>query len=181
MKKNCIMRHVLAILFIAFLFSSCEKEFYSLSDIDQPVIFKVEYQNHAWGYSHEGYLIDKIGAIRPFDKPDEWNYPDSEGYITYSELNQNVNQLVDVFKIIDEGLLLKYLNKLYRIDPSDLSEQESTSRDAGVISYSGFIYEVEKEKYKEVKLKVAGDISYVNTNREANLIYKWLQGIYEDL
>ena len=175
------MRKITAIIILATIFTSCEEQFNSLAEIDQPVLFKVEYMNFAWGYDHEGYIIDKTGSVRSFDRDDEWNFPDDNGYISISELTENVDQLPEVSQTVDSDLLLKYFNKMHRVDPEALTDRENVSVDAGSTRYSGFILESKQDTCREVVLKVVGDWSYENTSREAKQIYKWLSEIYEDL
>ena len=55
------------------LLPACSNEEFPVPD-DQEIFFEVNYVNYAWGFQNDGFLIDKMGRVRTFDKPKEWKF-----------------------------------------------------------------------------------------------------------
>jgi len=77
------------------LLMSCEKQEVNdtFPNARQLVLFQVEYINYAWGFSHSGFLIDSSGVVSLFKYPGDWHHPDSAGYISISDMEDNIRQL----------------------------------------------------------------------------------------
>ena len=174
-------RKLLILTTIILALVSCEKEFDDISDINQPILFQVEHLNFAWGYSHLGLLITQKGEIKSFETPKIWHRPDSLGYITENELVENLTQANTELDNIDSKTLLKYINKIQDVDPESMSEPEGKTHDYGVTKYSGYVYDDQKGKYKEIVLELYGDWSSINTTREAKQIAKWLKKYFDEM
>src|SRR3989339_891443 len=56
------------------------------------VMFQYEYYNYAWGFRHNGFLIDGSGNIKGFRQPEKWITPDSSGLMTSADLTYNLAQ-----------------------------------------------------------------------------------------
>ena len=171
------MKHIILLLPLFVLLTACEKEFYNISDIDQDVLLKIEYNNMAWGIQHRISLIEKTGSVRIYNLPESWNYPDTDGYITLSELNENLDRESEPACTLDTDDILKYFNKLYKVDPEDLTKPLNTANDAGITRFSGYILDNKSNKYREVLLWQTGDYTIENRSREAKQIFEWLQGL----
>jgi hypothetical protein len=176
MQKEMIIKVLYLICFASVI--GCEYHYNSLPDTKQLVLFQAEYINHAWGYSHEGYIIDSSGYVRRYKLPKNWHFADSTGYISQSEMNENLLQLDTVSSIVRKGLLLKYFSMVSAASEGKLSKPVNRMFDAGATRYSGYLYNSETGKYKQVLIRQEGDWSIENTSPEANEIYTWLKNIY---
>ena len=163
------------ILLISLLFSilSCKKE-YNLPLLNQEVLFQIEYTNRAWGYQHRGLMIDSTGMVWNYNLPKDWKFVDPDGFISYEDMKANFSKLEMTSMTINNNTLRKYSSKLTRAAYGELSEPKTEMFDAGSTSYSGFIYNPETKKYKEVLIKQMGDVYIENKSAEAREIYNWL-------
>lgn len=162
------------------LLVSCEKQ----KDIDifpnahQLILFQIEYINHAWGFSHNGLLIDSSGVATFFEYPQNWNYPDSAGYLSESAMEDNINQLDTISSTIDKSEMLRYFSKLEKISKGELVIPAYRAFDAGKTDFSGFLYDSNKQQYKHVLIKRVGDFPIDNNSPEAEEVYHWLLKVY---
>ena len=164
------MIRTLTILFLIFLFGACEK----IIDYNQTALFEVQYINHAWGYQHSGIIIDATGEVREFDLPSVWNFPDSEGYISEADMEENLAQLGEISCMVSKPDLSYYSNKLLHAQEGKLTTPEHQMCDFGSLAYSGYIYEPGNNRYRYVLLRQTGDFFVENKSREASDIYDWL-------
>lgn len=166
------------VYFLLFLgLTACEKEFYEPGDIQQEVIFKTEYINAAWGFQHSGIIINKSGEIFGFNLPDPWNIPGTNGNISSEDILENLEQATEFMGTIEAGELITYINKLYRVDPDKLGDPDHQMYDAGVTTFSGYLYNAKEDTYREVLLRQTGDVYIENYSRGAGQIYDWLMSL----
>jgi hypothetical protein len=156
----------------------CEYQYNPLPGTKQLVLFQAEYINHAWGYNHNGFIIDSSGYVRYYKLPKNWHFADSTGYISKSEMNENILQLDTVSSLVRKSLLLKYFSMMNAASEGKLSKPVNRMADAGVTRYSGYLYNSETGKYLQVLIRQDGDWSIENNSPEANDIYIWLKNIY---
>jgi|WetSurMetagenome_2_1015567.scaffolds.fasta_scaffold104495_2 hypothetical protein len=161
---------------------SCQKKDNSISEVfpntNQLVLFQVEYSNYAWGYSHNGIIIDSSGNVGYFKYPKNWHDMDSLGYISESEMNDNLSQIDTIYLTVDKNTLLRNFNLVQYAAEGEISIPESTGADMGETVYSAFIYDPVSRKYKQVLINQFGDWSRNNKSREANQILHWLGSTY---
>jgi len=174
MKTNALILLLLLTLF------SCEKEFPEPDDIRQEILFKVEYVNYAWGHTHNGIIIGRDGLVYEFSLPDSWNYPDTNGIISADALGENLALSLPGSDTLDPEVLLLYLNKLYKVDPEDLTESETQCYDCGATLFSGYFYDEATEDYQEVLLRETGSVYIENRSVQAKQISEWLSTIIND-
>ena len=165
------MRNTLLILLCIFLFNACEK----IKDIDQQVLFQIEYSNAAWGIQHTIRLIDSSGVFTTYDLPAKWNHPDAEGYLSLSAMFENISQPGQFGCNVDKGNLKKYFNLIDEAKKGKLTNPESRMFDAGIVVYSAFLYDSKKEMYLQVILRQEGDVYIENKSDAAEEIYNWLK------
>ena len=168
--------HITGLLCLLFL-AGCEKTSNDLSDIDQLVLFQVDYINHAWGYRHSGFFVDSTGMVKSYDLPGSWNSPDSYGFIPESELHENLDKAIKGECSVDKDEILTNLNLLYKAQKGTITDPVNVAADAGTTSYYGYIYDPSGDRYKQILLRQNGDFEVKNTSREALKIYKWLEQI----
>ena len=154
-----------------YLFAGCEE----ILDNHPKAIFQYRYVNHAWGFQDAGFMIDTSGNIRSYSFPTDWNYPDSEGYISAAEMDENMAQLGEVYCKAGEYELAYFTGKLEKALKGKITDPENQMCDAGAHGYAGYIYEPEKERYKYVFIRQTGDWYKENTSRDAAEIFEWLQ------
>ena len=160
----------LAIFFVLIIFAGCEV----INDLHPTALFEIQYVNYAWGYQHSGSIIDASGDVREFDLPSVWNYPDSEGYISKADMDENLAQLGEITCTVNQRDLVYYSDKLANAQNGKLTTPEHKMCDFGSLSYSGYIYEPGKNRYRHVLIRQTGDFYVANKSREASDIYQWL-------
>lgn len=168
--------HITALLCLL-LVTGCEKITNDLFDVDQLVLFQKEYINHAWGYQHSGIFIDTTGIVKSYNLPVSWNFPDQDGYISESKLNENFDKALKDECSVDKGEILRHFNLLYVAQIGTITDPVNVAADAGTTSYYGYIYEPARNRYKQILLRQNGDFEVKNTSREAQKIYEWLEQI----
>jgi hypothetical protein len=167
-------------LLCVILLMSCEKQKGNekFPNAHQLILFQIEYINHAWGFSHNGFLIDSSGVVTSFKYPHNWNYPDSTGYMGESAMEDNINQLDTISFTINKSEMLKYFDKLEKISDGELIVPAYRAYDAGKTDFSGFIYDSNKKQYKHVLIKRVGDFPIDNNSPEAEEVFRWLLRVY---
>jgi hypothetical protein len=145
-----------------------------INDLHPTAIFEVQYINYAWGYQHSGSIIDASGEVREFDLPSVWNFPDNAGYISKADMEENLAQLGEKLCTVSNRDLLNYSDKLANARTGKLTTPEHQMCDFGSLSYSGYIYEPGKNRYKYVLIRQTGDFYVENKARGASDIYDWL-------
>jgi hypothetical protein len=164
------MTRTLTILFLLLFLSACEK----MTEQDRTAIFEIQYINYAWGYQHSGSIIDAAGVIREFNLPAEWNFPDSAGYISEADMEENLAQLGEKSCAVSKTEMLKYADKLIHAQEGKLTTPEHQMCDFGSLSYVGYIYEPGHNRYRYVLIRQTGDFYVENKSGEAFDIYDWL-------
>lgn len=169
----------------AFLISallSCENKDNSIIETfpkpNQLVLFQVEQTNYAWGYSHNGILIDSSGNAGYFNFPKNWHPIDSSGYISESEMNDNLSKIDSFYITLDKTNLLKNFNLVQYAAEGEITKPFMTGADMGETIYSAFSYDLVSRKYKHVLINQSGDWSVINKSPEANQIFNWLKSTY---
>ncbi len=161
----------IVILFLLILFPGCEE----FPDHSSDAIFITQYINFAWGYQNRGFVIDSEGNVSAFNMPDRWNYPDSDGYISAAEMEQNLAQLEEPYCKVSKYDLVYYATKLEKARKGTLTVPEHRMCDAGSTTVAGYIYEPGTGRYRYVFIRQTGDFYSENSSREANVIYEWMK------
>jgi hypothetical protein len=161
---------------------SCEKKDNPIIEVfpdsNQLVLFQVEQTNHAWGYIHNGILIDSSGNVGYFNLPKNWHPIDTSGYLSESDMNDNLNMIDTFFITLDKNSLLKNFSLVQYAAEGEISKPSQTGADMGETVYSAFQYDQAGRKYKHVLINETGDWSRINKSPEANKIFSWLQSTY---
>ena len=165
-----------AIVFIiCVILLGCEKEKFLAGD--KSFLFISEYYNYAWGFQHWGWVIDNKGKLRTFKLPEKWHDVDKDGYLTEAEMLENYAQTDLSSVTIDSKELNAKVLQLYMAAGGKLSDPKSEMFDAGIVTYSGFIYVSKIGKYKRILLKQTGDIYIENQSQPAKDLYNWMLNI----
>lgn len=164
---------IIAMLVIAF---GCKKEF-NPTILNQEVLFEATYMNYAWVYQHNGFMVDSAGRVRSYNLPKNWNFVDSDGFITSVAMKENLKNLNETTVTVNKDTLLKYYNKLTRAANGELTQPKTEMFDAGTASYCGYIFDSETNRYQRVLIKQIGDVYIENKSTEAKEIYNWMTKI----
>ena len=172
---NLMYKTIISILILAIVIVSCKKE--DLNEFNQPVLFEYEYINHAWLYTHKGWMMDEEGNVRGFKLPEEWNNPDEKGYITKQELVDNLEQADTLYTTVDESDLLNHFNNRFDMQGAITDTSDVIMADAGIGTLYVYVWDEEVEKYEKVLLASKGDLSVTNMNSSAKSAVSWLVDI----
>ena len=145
---------------------------------NQLILFQVEHTNNAWGYSHDGILIDSAGNVGYFKYPSNWNSIDSAGYISEEGMIENTIHLDSIYFNLDKNQVFKNFNLVRSVGEGELTEQTNYAYDMGETIYSAFLFDSKSRKYKHVLIQQYGDWSRFNKSPDADQLMIWLKSIY---
>ena len=176
--KNFILSAVL----LTFLAGCIQVNEFVREEVDppmlgRPLIFQVEYTNHAWGYSHNGWMMDGSGLVKRFQKDAPWVFPDSLGYISETDMQKNLNVCDSVLEHISYYELSRYSSKAISCVDGPMTTPKNTMADAGEHIYAFYRYEADRKRYKRVVLSMTGDWSQENLAPNAKEIVDWMMNI----
>jgi len=165
------------IFFILFSFASCSNE---IPNFKQHILFEKHYSNWAWSYQNNGFLIDSLGNVHAFDlskKTLKWNYPDSLGYISKDKMDKNLSYCDSIISKLNSDSLSLYVGKIWGASKGKITQSDIYMADFGEIRYSAYILDEKNNRYKEVLVRLYGDITKDNSSKEAGEIYGWMTRI----
>jgi hypothetical protein len=161
------------------LASGCKKS-YILND-NQMVLFQYEYINYAWGYQHSGFYIDNDGNVLKYEKPEGWNFSDSENVLSSARLFENLNKCTVSEKIISSSELTKYSRHIENIASSKVTAPKNVGADMGSIRYYCYRYDKVTDTYKCYLIKMEGDYTCENLNYYSKKVVSWMEEIRRDI
>ncbi len=166
------------LLFILGCDKDCDRDDHDNQDnITQAVVFEYEYTNHAWGYSHFGWLIDENGTVKGYSIHDDWKSADDEGYISKSDLLSNSNLTDTVYFQVDNDLLLEHFENRFEVLQGNLESSDQNTADAGTGALYLYVWDVDEGKYYKQLLASHGDMPETNTHPKVQSMVDWLEGI----
>jgi hypothetical protein len=172
LSKNTIKQAVrFVVITLPLLMTGCEK----LADNRPEAVFLCQYVNYAWGYQNSGFIIDTDGNLRNFNLPATWNYPDSDGFLSDSEMEENLAQLEEISCSVSNYDMEYYSRKLLKAQEGKITDPEHRMCDAGSRTWAGFLYEQGKNRYRYVFIRQWGDFFSENLSKDATDIYEWLE------
>jgi hypothetical protein len=171
------MKPTVIYLTFLILLAGCNKDDDTIPAVGQVILFQKEYINYAWGYQQNGWVIDSSGNVRSYQLPEIWHFADSLGMISSQDMNDNIQQAGSILFKIDKDTLLHYFAKLEDAANGKLSEPRQEMFDAGITQFSGYLYQPNSKKYKQVIIRQIGDVYIENKSSEANDIYNWMVGL----
>jgi len=164
---------------VVFVLTGCKKS-YIMRD-GQTVLFQYEYINHAWGYQHSGFFIDSDGNVLTYDKPEGWNFADSENTISSTQLNNNLDKCTINDNTISSGELSKYSRHIENIASSKVSSPKSVGADFGAIRYYCYKYDEMTGSYKGFLIRMEGDYTCENLNYYSKKVASWMAEIASEI
>ena len=173
-----MMRIILAISVLGMVVFGCKKSEVN-TDITQAVLFEYEYVNHAWIYTHMGWMIDENGEVKGFTSPGNWKFTDDEGYISKEDLESNLSQTDTCYFAISKDDILNHFNERFDLLNGRIDTSDTFMADAGIGGLYVYVWNQQMNKYKKQVLATSGDISVTNSHHKAGTIISWLKGIGE--
>jgi len=176
MKTNLKTKKIILLLVLVLTYS-CNND---APNFKQKILFGVQYTNWAWGYQSKGFLIDSMGYVRAFDLSKTtlvWKNQDSSGYISKANMEINLSYCDSIICKLKGDSLSHYTGKIWAASKGTISKPTTQMADFGEIRYSAYIYDEKSERYKEVLIKLYGDLMINNSSKEAEDIYSWLKRI----
>ncbi len=141
------------------------------------LIFQSEYTNYAWGYNHNGWMLDHSGQVKRFQKSAKWVFPDSLGYVTASDMQKNMAACDSVMAKVSASDFDNYAGKALHCVTGSMSKPSNLMADAGEHIYAFYIYESRGNRFKRVILNMTGDWSQENLAPNAKEVADWMKGI----
>jgi hypothetical protein len=171
--------YIIFVLLIAFTISGCKKNV--AIDEKQAILFQVDYVNYAWGYKHNGFLVDNQGNILTYKNPQVWNFPDKDFNLSESQVRDNIGNCLNTGKKIPNEELKKYANHIKNISSSKVTALKNVSADAGSIEYICYQFSEKTGIYKGTLIKMEGDFTCENLNFFTKKVITWLKNINDTL
>lgn len=169
-------KFILPVALLAFL-SGCLQMTEALPGGDHSLIFQAEYVNHAWGYAHNGWMMDGSGTVKRFQKTAPWVFPDSAGYVSEADMLKNLAACDSVLEYITPGDLSNYTAKALSCADGPMTTPKNTMADAGEHIYAFYRFEADKRRFKRVILSMVGDYSQENLAANSKEVVDWMKAI----
>jgi hypothetical protein len=150
-----------------------------LTEILPPVVFQYEYYNYAWGFRHQGFLIDHNGHVKGFQQPKKWISMDSSGMISKADLEFNLAQCDTVCGKVEFNVLEDYYLKIKDIRYGKIADNGMVMADAGTGVLSAWYWNEKAWKYENVFLISNSDVYRINTHHDVKEMVDWLRKIGE--
>jgi hypothetical protein len=166
------------LLFLTLIISGCKKNI-SINE-KQSILFQVDYVNYAWGYQHNGIIIDNEGNVLSYKNPQSWNFTDNELNITEAQVRENMAICLNSVKKISSDELNKYAGYIKNISSSKVTAPKNVAADAGSLVYTCYQYSEKSGTYKGSIIKTEGDFTSENLNFYSKKVTAWLKSIYDN-
>ena len=173
MKAN--LNEIFIFMLAAFFITGCKKNI--VINESQAVLFQVEYINYAWGYQHNGFIIDNKGNILTYNNPENWNFPDKELNINESQMNENIGKCLISGKKVSAEELSKYAGYIKNIASSKITALKNVAADEGSKQYICYQFSDKSRTYKGCLIKMEGDFTCENLNFFSKKVSIWLKNI----
>lgn len=177
MKKYFFLAVVLISLIGCFQINDFGRQEVDPPMLGSQLIFQSEYTNHAWGYSHFGWMMDGSGIVKRFQKNAPWVFPDSLGYVSEKDMQKNLNVCDSLLEHVASNELLHYTAKALTCVDGPMTNPKMTMADAGEHIYAFYRYEADRKRYKRVILSMVGDWSQENLAPNAKEVVDWMKTI----
>ena len=167
---------LISILIIAFSACGCQKD--HLVSAGQDILFQREYINYAWGYQHNGYIIESNGNVLTFNNPLKWNFPDKDKKLTEQQVKENISSCTLTGKKVPKNELQKYINYIDNISFSKVTAVKNVGADMGSLVYYCYQFSENSSTYKASIIKMEGDYECENLNFYSKRVVDWMEDIF---
>lgn len=166
---------ILILTAAALSFAGCKKN-YIISE-KQQILFQVDYINYAWGYQHNGFIIDINGNVLSYSNPESWNFHDDEMNLTEDQVTENISRCSPTGITIPKADLDKYSGYIRNIASSKVTAPRNVAADAGTTQYICYQFDEYSSGYKGSLIKTEGDFSSENLNFYSKKVALWLKDL----
>jgi hypothetical protein len=170
---------LLIIVSSVLLFSSCISKDEYIDIDDGTMFFQAEYVNHAWGYQHKGIIIDQMGNIHEYEKPEKWVFAE-ENEISLEDFGNNLSKAETRLSLLPESDITRMKALAVQAKNGPVTGPDQQMYDAGTTSYSVYIYDKSSHKLRQYDLLWEGDLYKENTSEAAKEIVVWLKGLRDE-
>lgn len=171
------MKNYIFLLSLLFLLNGCN----DLEEQNQTaltmLIFQTEYTNYAWGYNHQGWMLNNSGQVKRFLKSANWVFPDKDGYISSSDMQKNMAACDSVTSVVTPAVFESYASKALNIGNETLGESVNEMFDAGEVKYVYYRFDPAKDRYQMIVLSRWGDFKQDNLASNASGIVEWMKSV----
>jgi hypothetical protein len=169
----------LFVLFVIYVFTGCKK--HTVINERQAILFQVDYVNYAFGYQHNGFIIDNEGRVLTYKNPQEWIFPDKDFKLSGNQVHENIEKCRFSGKIIPSEELIRYARYIKNISSSKVTAPKNVAADAGSLEYICYQFWETSDTYKGCIIKMEGDFTCENLNFYSKKVSTWLKNINETL
>lgn len=155
--------------------TGCKKN--SFISEKQTIIFQYDYINYAWGYKHNGFIIDNGGNILTYNNPEDWNFMDKDMVLTEKQVAANIAKCQVSGKKISPEELQKFTAYIKNIASSEVTAPKNAAADAGTAEYLCFQYSASTNAYKGYLIRTEGDFTRENLNFYSKKVVIWMKDI----
>jgi hypothetical protein len=141
------------------------------------IIFQYDYINYAWGYQHNGFIIDNEGNILTYNNPEEWNFRDKDMILTEEQVAENISKCQLSGKKIPLEDLQKFTAYIKNIASSKVTASKNVAADSGIAEYLCYLYTGSTNTYKGYLIKTEGDFTRENLNFYSKKVVLWMKDI----
>jgi hypothetical protein len=173
------MKNLFLLLVLLTTLSGCFQmdDFWADGSEPNNLIFQSEYTNYAWGYNHNGWMMDRTGQVKRFQKSAKWVFPDSLGYVSALDMQKNLAACDSVLAQVSAKDFTLYAEKAIGCTNGPMSKASNTMADAGEHIYAFYLYDPGSNRYKRVILDMDGDWSQQNLATKSKEIVEWMKSI----
>jgi hypothetical protein len=145
----------------------------ALASSESPILFCKEYLNYAWGYFHNGWLIDSGGNIRSYSL----KISDSLEALSGNPTRANLDKMLSFSKPTGKKIPADSLNTMVALlQEASYGTMSYAPRcaDAGIVMYAGIFFDSANSRYQKVVCVQGGDQTGCNSSSSAKVIARWL-------
>jgi hypothetical protein len=158
------------------LAASCIDEELGSKSEQMTIYFQFEYVNHAWGYQHQGFVIDQAGNVYDYEKPENWNWPE-HNQINRQNFEMNLSQAEVRLSLLDKSEIKSAEVLALQARHGELTEQNHVMADAGAEIYAIYVAEKDSPTLTRYLLQQRGNLYQKNTSPASDQLTQWLIGI----
>lgn len=140
-----------------------------IDSTETKMIFRLEYENYAWGYVGGGWLIDLNGNVYHYEYK-LGKYEQGRQKFEFKTTPTLISRVAP--ELLTEKLLWS------RKAAQGKFNRKNAANDAGSRVYSAFLANPLTNKFVEIKLKESGDWEEINSAPEAAALVKWLDTVF---
>jgi hypothetical protein len=174
-----IFYKIFLIAITIFFIAGCKKNY--VNSDKQAILFQLEYVNYAWGYQHNGFIIDKEGNVLTYSNPEDWNFHDNDYILSEKNVSDNLSKCVPSGKKISAEELQKYSQYIKNIASSKVTAIKNVGADAGSLEYICYQFSESTGVYKGSLIKMEGDFTCENLNFYSKKVVAWMREINDSL